>query len=169
MLAFLSGWRGYVLAVVISAVAAGIAAWTAQGWRYQSKIADIERSQAIAIADAQELARKVEQARWQTREELINEAKRNEAAAVIDRDNARAGADRLRKELAQLQRRTRDTAIATRSKGQQGADPVGVLIELLTGLEQTGREVSEYADQLRVAGMTCEAVYDSLTSSRKLE
>ena len=42
MIKLLLGWKGYAAAAVI----AGVAAWTAQGWRYGEHIANLERDQA---------------------------------------------------------------------------------------------------------------------------
>lgn len=51
-------------------------------------------------------------------------------------------------------------ASADRGPGQPGTDPIGVLIDLLTGVESAGREVAEYADRLRIAGAVCERAWD---------
>jgi len=158
----LAGWRGYAAAAVVAGVLAGGAAWTVQGWRYGAKIAGMERDQAQQIADAQALARATEQARWSKREEIINDAKTQAAAAAADADRARAAAERLRGQLAVLQRRARDPAAAGGGQGQSGADTLDLLVRLLSGMDAAGRDISGYADQLRIAGLACQKTYESL-------
>jgi hypothetical protein len=45
-------------------------------------------------------------------------------------------------------------------QSQSGINTIGVLIDVLEGLERNGREVAKYADWLKVAGQTCEKAYD---------
>lgn len=157
-----AGWRGYAAAALVGALIAGPGAWTVQGWRYGVEIAGMERDQAQQIADAQALARATEHARWSKREEIIDDAKTQTAAALADADRARAAADRLRQQLAQLQRRARDSAAAGGGQGQSGADTLDLLVRLLSGMDAAGRDISGYADQLRIVGLACEKGYDSL-------
>src|SRR5690606_37743713 len=91
MIGLLSGWRGYALAAAL----AFAAAWAAQGWRWNADVATRERDQVQQIADAQALARATEQRRWAAREEIINDAKTQAAAAAADADRARAASERL--------------------------------------------------------------------------
>lgn len=158
----LAGWRGYVAAALVGALVAGPAAWTAQGWRYDAKVAGMERDQAQQIADAQALARATEQARWSKREEIINDAKTQAAAAAADADRARAASERLRQQVARLRVAGRDSAAAGGGQGQSGADTLDLLVRLLSGMDAAGRDISGYADQLRIAGLACERAYDSL-------
>ncbi|GAA0238117.1 DUF2514 family protein [Castellaniella daejeonensis] len=158
----LSGWKGYAAAALAGALIAGPAVWTAQGWHYDAKISGMERDQAQQIADAQALARATEQRRWAVREEIINDAKTQTAAALADADRARAASERLRQQVARLSAAARNPASAGESQGQSGADTLDLLVRLLSGLDEAGRDVSGFADQLRIAGLACERGYDSL-------
>lgn len=160
MIGLLTGWKGYVAAAVM----AGVTAWSIQGWR---KDAAIEREraahhQAVAIAHAQ--TREIEQRRQQEIEHVRTEAQQQIAQAVVDAGTAGATADRLRDELA----RVRGTASrACTSNGSTATiDTVGVLIDMLTGVESVGREIAEYADRARIAGLACEKAYDSLQTGK---
>jgi prophage endopeptidase len=90
-LQFLTGWQGYAAAVLVSAAVAAVGAWTVQGWRYGEQIAGMERDQAQATAernqkaaDAQALARAVENARQNKIEGIVNEANQKAAQAAAD-------------------------------------------------------------------------------------
>ncbi|MGB3276094.1 MAG: DUF2514 family protein [Castellaniella sp.] len=158
----LAGWKGYAAAGLAGALIAGPAAWTVQGWRYDAKISGMERDQAQQIADAQALARATEQRRWTVREGVINDAKEQAAVAAADADRARAASERLRQQVARLRAAGRDPAAAGGSQGQSGADTLDLLVGLLSGLDEAGRDVSGFADRVQIAGLACERAYESL-------
>ncbi|HCN72071.1 MAG TPA: hypothetical protein DIS96_10265 [Pusillimonas sp.] len=158
MIKALIGWKGYVAAAAL----AGVAAWVVQGWRYDVKISRIETAQATALADAQANARKIEQASAAAIEEVAKNADEKIAAATADADAARDSAGRLRAELARLRRSSEAAAIASPGEAESGIDTIGVLIDVLEGMERNGREVAAYADRLKVAGLACERAYDSV-------
>lgn len=156
MLALLTGWRGYVFVLVLGAASG----WIVQGWRWNADVAGIERDRAQQIAGAQALARATEQARWAAREGVIDDAKKQAAAAAADADTARAAAERLRGQVAVLQRRVRNTAVASRSEAT--GDLVGVLAKLFGDADDAAGILAKDLDASRTAGMTCEAAYESL-------
>ena len=122
----------------------------------------VDGSQARQIADAQALVRSTEQRRWAAREEIINDAKTQTAAALADADRANAASERLRQQVARLRAGGRDPAAAGGGQGQSGADTLDLLVRLLSGMDAAGRDISGYADQLRIVGLACEKGYDSL-------
>ncbi|WP_369326757.1 DUF2514 family protein [Alcaligenes nematophilus] len=150
-----------IVSVIGMALAFG-AGWRVQGWRWDADLAQMERDWTQQIADAQALARSIEQARWAAREGVIDEAKKKAAAAAADADRVRADLDRVRGQLAKLQRDTRDTAATKRSEGVQGADPIGMLADMYERGQADTIERSRYADALQQAGLICERLYDSL-------
>lgn len=158
----LAGWRGYAAAAVVGGLILGAVGVTVTRWYYRAEIAGMERDQAQQIADAQALARATEQRRWAAREGVINDAKEQAAAAAADADRARAASERLRQQVARLRAGSGDSAAAGRGQGQSGADTLDLLIRLLSGLDDAGRDVSRYADRLRIAGLACERAYESL-------
>lgn len=154
--------RTIAVSAVAGAVLAAFGAVAATRWYYRAEIADMQRDRAQQLTDATQLARMTEQARWAAREGVINDAKKQAVAAAADADTARAASERLRQQVAQLQRRARDTAAAGGGQGQSGAATLDLLVGLLGGMDQAGRDISRYADQLEVAGLSCERISDSL-------
>ena len=118
------------------------------------------KDKAVAIAQAYEKAREIERQRQAAIEVIRNDALLQIEQIEMDRDSADATAERLRKELARYRANTANTCTATR--GSPAQDPIGVLIGVLEGLESTGREIAEYADRARVAGLACEQAHGSV-------
>ncbi|MEZ2742284.1 DUF2514 family protein [Paenalcaligenes hominis] len=135
------------------------------GWlygqaQYKSGYKMAHKDQAVLIAQAYERVRDIELKRQAEMEVIRNDALLQIEQIEMDRDSADATSERLRKELARYRADTANACAATGSPSAQ--DPIGVLIGLLEGLESAGREIAEYADRARVAGMACERVYDSV-------
>ena len=129
------------------------------GKHYNAEIATMKaeqaQQQAAVAAKVQEL-----QAQHNAKmKEVLNEA--NEQAAEIQRnhDSLLDANDRLRKAAASFSATAKAGAACT-SQSQPSADPIGLLIGLLEGMADRGGEVSRYADQLRAAGVACEALFD---------
>lgn len=115
------------------------------------------KDQAVVIAQAYEKVREIELQRQAAIEVIRNDALLQIEQIEMDRDSADAASERLRKELARYRAHTQNSCITAGSPSAQ--DPIGVLIGVLEGLESTGREIAEYADRARVAGLACEASY----------
>ncbi|MGS1116858.1 DUF2514 family protein [Castellaniella sp. UC4442_H9] len=152
--------RTIAISALAGAALAATGAVTATRWYYRAEIANMQRDRAQQLADATQLARMTEQARWAAREGVINDAKKQAAAAAADANTARAASERLRQQIAQLQRRARDAATAGGS--QAAGDPIGVLAVVLGELDDRAGVLAKYADASRIAGLACERAYQSL-------
>ena len=153
-------WRPLAAAGVLLAVAAAV------GWyghsKYNAGYAKAQAETAVVVADGQALARAAEQRRWAAREEIINDAKTQAAAALAGADRASAAYERLRVEADRLRAAAGDTAAVGGGQSEPGSDPIGVLIDVLERMGGAGGAISQFADGLKVAGGTCERSYDSL-------
>ena len=127
--------------------------------QYKAGYEMAHKDQAVLIAQAYERVRDIELQRQAEMEVIRNEALLQIEQIEMDRDNADATSERLRKELARYRTSATNTCVAT--GGPSAQDPIGVLIGMLEGLESTGREIAEYADRARVAGLACEQVYNA--------
>lgn len=171
-----SSWK-FVGAVAIAAAAIGAAAA-----RYVTVLAkDAQISHMVAAhatvmqgyADraytAETAQRAEEQRRIVEREEIQNESKLAVAAAQRDAAAAARERDRLRSDIATYVARTggtcTDTLIAAR--GQATDDAVVLLAELFDRADERAGELAEYADKLRVSGLTCNEQYESLSRTDK--
>ena len=102
--------------------------------------AQIEQVKADAAAAAKKL------------QDALNETETQNRKISADYASATTAASGLRESL----RRYQATRPARCGEGVQSTDAPDLLSGLLIGLEQSGREISEYADRLKVAGALCE-------------
>src|SRR5690606_7904719 len=133
--------------------------WAVNGWRMDAKLARQESAHttvleqmAQATVAAVEAVRTEEARRTAAVEKERELAKREAQALQGDVAAAADAAGRLQRELDAIRRRgwACNPATADGGKSQPSADPIGVLIDVLTGMESAGREVAEYADRMRI-------------------
>ncbi|MGB3287967.1 MAG: DUF2514 family protein [Burkholderiaceae bacterium] len=143
--------------------------WITNGWRKdaviaanQAQHAGVLERQAQAVVASVQAARSEEARRTAVMEKERDNAMEQSEALAADLAAGAAASDRLRRELSKLRARYASgiSTIAERSQGQQGTDTIGLLAELYARMDESGREVAGYADRLRIAGMTCERIYD---------
>lgn len=161
--------------LIVSAVVVVIgfgAGWMVNGWRLNAALSsaqaahaqELEQLAQATVASVQ--AVRAEEARRRAAvEEQRDTAKKQAQALEADMVAAAGTADRLRRELDALRRRGAacHATAADGSTGEPGADPIGLLIDVLEGVESAGREVAQYADRLKIAGLACEGAYSALS------
>lgn len=128
------------------------------------------RATAAESARLADRAERHEEQRYQTNtRKAIDEARNETALARIAADRADAAAGRLSRQLvafrAALNRSSQDPAASGRGTGEPGADPIGVLADVLGRADARAGIVERYADSLRTAGATCERYADGLQPS----
>lgn len=164
-----AGWRGYAAAAIAGGLLLGAAAWTAQGWRGEATLAMAQagharerEAQAQATVAAIEAARTEERRRIAAVEKSRDDAREQAAAAVADAARARAEHDGLRAHARALARAAtvRDPAAADGSPS--GAGAVDLLAYMLGRVSDRAAELAGVADRARIAGLTCERIYDAL-------
>lgn len=169
----LIGWRGYAAAALAGAVVAGGSAWIVQGWRGKADLAAevaaraVERdAQAQATIAAVKAARTEERRRTAAVEKTRDDAQKLAAAAAADAAGARAERDRMRSRADSLARTAagRDPTLAAGSPA--GAAAVDLLAYMLDRAVDRAEALAGIADRARIAGLTCERAYDSLTSPK---
>lgn len=165
MNALMGGWKGYAAAVGLGIVLA-LSAWAGLKLygktQYRDGYAAAQTEYQLLAAQATQAAREEEQRRIQEVENVRAQAQSEIDAARTAAARADDTAGRLRVELARIRSAASAAAAAHGGPSEPGADPVSVLAGLLERLEQDGRAIAGYADQLRVAGLACEASYDAL-------
>ena len=160
--------------LIVGAVAAALAfgtGWLVNGWRWDAKLARSESQHAQVLEQiSQATVASVQAARAEeARRTAAMEEQRDLAQAKLDglALELAAGAavsDRMRRELDALRRRGGACSAAATDGGasKPGVDAIGLLIDMLEGMESAGREVAEYADRLRIAGVACEGAWEGV-------
>lgn len=92
--------KNTLIAAAVAAVLAGIAGWTANGWRLNAKIDRIhaEHAQDLAKANADALAKYTDMER--KKQEALNEANKQAQRNARAADAARTELERLRQQIA---------------------------------------------------------------------
>lgn len=150
--------------LAIVALCAGLLlGWLTNGWRLGEQIAEIRADHAQALSDAQSRARQIEAGWYAGMLEVQRNAQDKLDAAAADAAAAGSAAERLRERVAELSRRPAACPAAT--GGGEAAEAARlVLADVLSRIDAAAGELAAYADRARVAGMACEAAYDSLAA-----
>ncbi|WP_122418186.1 DUF2514 domain-containing protein [Pseudomonas viridiflava] len=136
---------------------------------WQAKWAEQVGTQAQAVATTTIEYRTEEQRRQKAANQVANDARQEQTAAIADAAGADAAGDRLRSEAGKLAASAScvpsDPGIADRGKNATRA--AMVLSDLLGRADARAGDLARYADQLRVAGQACETAHRSLTRSSR--
>lgn len=153
---------GGALAAVAALVFLGFwVGWSWNGSLWESKYNTRETEYAEARAAAERQARSEETRRAAAVEGIRRDAKTQIEQAQADATAAAATADSLRQQLAERTRRA--SADTCSDAGSQTARSTLILYsELLDRADARAGELAAEADRRRVAGLACEAQYDSL-------
>ncbi|WP_032632987.1 DUF2514 domain-containing protein [Pseudomonas viridiflava] len=131
---------------------------------WQAKWAEQVSTQSQAVATTTNEYRTEEQRRQKAANQVANDARQEQTAAIADAVVADASGDWLRSEAGKLAASAScvpsDPGIADRSKNATRA--AMVLSDLLSRADARAGELARYADQLRVARQACEDSYDAL-------
>lgn len=150
-------WRSLLLA------GAFLAGWMAQGWRMGEQIADIRADHAQALAASERRARQIESGWHAALAEVQKDARSKTEELAAHLSAAGTAAERLREQVAELSRRP--AACPAAAGGSEAADLARlVLADVLSRIDAAAGELAAHADRARVAGMACEAAYDSLAA-----
>ena len=146
------------------ALAAGmLLGWLANGWRLGEQIAEIRADHAEAVAAEQQRARQIESGWHAGMLEVQRNAQEKLDAVAADAAAAGSAAERLRERVTELSRRP--AACPAAADGGEAAEAARlVLADVLGRIDAAAGELAAYADRARVAGMACEAAYDSLAA-----
>lgn len=135
--------------------------WSWQGSRWESKYLALGAAWAESRAAAERQARSEEARRAAAVEGIRRDAKQQIEEAQADATASDATADSLRKQLAERTRRATQGAGACPG-GSPTTATLLVYAELLDRADARAGELAAEADRRRVAGLACEAQYDSL-------
>ena len=159
-----------VTAILVGIIVAALVVIGGQQLRIATlneQIATMRAEYAEQSAQAQKQARETEQ-KWQyIAEKEVQDARNQQSIAETAAADAAANADSLRAEVRRLRSSiaTADATAAGRSTAEQSA--FGVLADLFDESVRRNQVLAAEADRARVAGSTCERIYDGIHNEQK--
>lgn len=165
----LTQWKLVVIAALLALLGVQqvrISSARAELAKVRAEYAEERQKAAEATRKAEQDAREEEQRREQRKQEIIDEAEGRTELARAAAAGAERAAGGLRARLAAftaaVRGATEDPHPVKRSESKQSADALDVLAGVLARVDDRAGELAVYADRLRIAGVACEAEYDSL-------
>lgn len=158
---------GQILAAILLAVAVSVVGtWQVQDWRYGMKLAEVGKANAIAVKEAGDEARAEEQRRQSAANKEASDAREQNKAAAVDAGAADAVGDGLHVEAGKLAA-TACGDPGTAKRGASATRAAMVLSELFQRADKRAGELAAAYDRARIAGQTCERVYDGIRQGMK--
>ena len=151
-----------IACLVVAMAIACFSTWKVQDWRYGERLAAADRDRAVAIQQASDKARQEEQRRQAAVNKEASDAREQNKAASVDAATADAAGDRLHVEAGKFAAK----ACGDPGAAQRGASATRaamVLSELFERADKRAGELAATYDRARIAGLTCERSYQSLS------
>ena len=120
---------------------------------------------AQAIADQKAADEQEEQRRNAELQKIQADAQQRIDAARNDAINAAAKSGRLQQQLTTIRKQLVDYS-RTESIGNPASNTGVLLADVLSKSVERNRQLAEYADSAREAGLTCQAQYNSLRNKK---
>ena len=154
-------WRPLAIIIIVAAGALWVAN-KVSGYGEQQYAAGY----AKAVAEQKAADEQEEQRRNAELQKIQADAQQRIDAARNDAVNAAAKSGRLQQQLANIRKQLVGYS-TTESIGNPAAETGVLLGDVLSKSVERNRQLAEYADAARSAGLTCQAQYESLTKGRK--
>lgn len=121
---------------------------------------------AKAVAEQKAADKKEEQRRNAELQKIQADAQQRIDAARNDAVNAAAKSGRLQQQLANIRKQLVGYS-TSEAIGNPAAETGVLLADVLSKSLERNRQLAEYADKAREAGLTCQKQYESLTRRQK--
>lgn len=153
-------WRPLTIIIIVAAVALwGRSEIISYGDQRYAE------GKAQAVADQKAADKKEEQRRNAELQKIQADAQQRIDAARNDAVNAAAKSGRLQQQLANIRKQLVGYS-ATESIGNPAAETGVLLGDVLSKSVERNRQLADYADRAREAGLACEAQYNSLRNKK---
>lgn len=162
MMSILAKYRRPLVVIIIAAAGALWAANKVSSYGEQQYAAGY----AKAVAEQRAADEKEEQRRNAELQKIQVDAQQRIDAARNDAVNAAAKSGRLQQQLANIRKQLVGYS-AAESIGNPAAETGVLLGDVLSKSVERNRQLADYADKAREAGLTCQKQYESLTRRQK--
>ncbi|WP_340051930.1 DUF2514 family protein [Pseudomonas proteolytica] len=155
-----------VVVLALMASAAGVT-WQVQEWRYGKQLADLGKTQALAITEAGNTARQEEKRRQSAVNKEASDAREQNKAAAVDAGTADAASERLHVDAKKLAASDCAGDSGAARRGASATRAAMVLSELFQRADKRAGELAAAYDRARIAGLACEGSYEGIRSARE--
>jgi hypothetical protein len=156
-----------VVLILLAMAASFVGAWQVQAWRYGEQLADMAKTQAQAISEAERLAREEEQRRQSAVNKVGSDAREEIRTATVDAGAADAAGNRLHVQASKLAASACSSDSGATQRGASATRAAMVLSDLLQRADKRAGELAAAYDRARIAGLACERSYGAIRSGQK--
>jgi hypothetical protein len=173
---FIKTYGIYALAAALAAALVWGSIERVRAAGYKADVAVVRQQHSDAVAKANKLAleaseaNRKEEARLQReKQEAVNHAKAQTKMAEDAAARAAAESVGLRADVARYRAAARRAAADAAAGGRvtTGTDPLDLLADMFGRADDLAGQYAKEADRSRIAGLSCERQYDSLTGAQK--
>ena len=152
-----------ILAAILLAMAiSAVGTWQVQDWRYGARLAELARTHAQSVSEADRKARKEEQRLRLVTNKVGSDAREEIKAATVAADDADTAGDRMHVEASEFAARACASDSGVAQRGASATRAAMVLSELFQRADKRAGELAAAYDRARIAGRACEAAYGAL-------
>jgi hypothetical protein len=164
MMSLLSPKLWIALAIAAAIAFGGVFCYRAGKANVRVELDNYKLQQAVKTQKAELAARAEETRRESEKQKVIDEARTETVAAQSAASDAAIAAVGLRQRVAALVAASRSTSHPSAAIGGAPADPIPVLADVLSRIDEAAGRFATAADNARIAGQACETSYGSLTT-----
>lgn len=148
------------LVVILALAVGGWCGWQINGNLWSEKYVQLQKDHSDAIGKADRAAREKEHSLQAEADEEARQLRLELSSLVVERDSLDDVAERLRAENTRIRERASSQASSASGGSAPALSALILYSELLERESERANRLAGFADESRVRGLGCEAIYD---------